>query len=46
VLAWLVLGEAPPALALVGGALAIGGVVVANWTPARRRRVLARGEAG
>jgi drug/metabolite transporter (DMT)-like permease len=45
VLGWLILGEAPPALALVGGVLAIGGVVIAHWTPARRRRALARGEA-
>jgi drug/metabolite transporter (DMT)-like permease len=41
VLGWLVLGESPPALALVGGVLAIGGVALAHWTPARRRRALA-----
>jgi drug/metabolite transporter (DMT)-like permease len=29
-LGWLVLGEAPPALALLGGALCLGGVVVAR----------------
>ena len=29
-MAWLILGEVPPALALLGGALAIGGVVVAR----------------
>jgi drug/metabolite transporter (DMT)-like permease len=45
VLGWLVLGETPPALALVGGVLAIGGVVVAHWTPARRRRALATADA-
>jgi drug/metabolite transporter (DMT)-like permease len=30
VLAWLLLGEVPPALAILGGALCIGGVVVAR----------------
>ena len=45
VLGWLILGEVPPALALVGGVLAIGGVLIAQWTPARRRRALAPGDA-
>jgi len=45
VLGWLVLGETPPALALGGGVLAIGAVVIAHWTPARRRRALAPGDA-
>lgn len=45
VLGWLILGETPPALALVGGVLALGGVVIAHWTPARSRRALARGGA-
>ncbi len=30
VMAWLLLGEVPPALALLGGALCIGGVIVAR----------------
>ena len=33
VLGWLILGEAPPPLALVGGAFAIGGVIIAGWAP-------------
>ena len=33
VMAWLVLGESPPALALVGGAIAIAGVAVARSRP-------------
>jgi drug/metabolite transporter (DMT)-like permease len=37
VLGWLVLREAPPALAIVGGAIAIGGVVIARSAPARPR---------
>jgi drug/metabolite transporter (DMT)-like permease len=38
-LAWLMLGETPPALALVGGALALAGVAVAT----RRRRASSAG---
>ena len=42
VMAWLLLGETPPALALLGGALAIGGVIVARSSgrgmPILRRR--------
>ena len=34
-LGWLILGEAPPQLALLGGAIAIGGVVIARSRPAR-----------
>jgi drug/metabolite transporter (DMT)-like permease len=37
VLGWLVLREVPPALAIVGGAIAIGGVVIARSAPARPR---------
>lgn len=44
-LGWLVLGEVPPPLALAGGVLAIGGVVIARWAPARRRGALAPGDA-
>lgn len=44
-LGWLVLGEVPPPLALAGGVLAIGGVVIARWAPARRRGALAAGDA-
>jgi drug/metabolite transporter (DMT)-like permease len=36
-LGWIVLGEVPPPLAMLGGAVAIGGVMVARWTPPRRR---------
>ena len=35
-LAWVVLGEVPPSLAFVGGALCIAGVVVARSRPRRR----------
>jgi drug/metabolite transporter (DMT)-like permease len=35
VMAWLLLGEAPPALALVGGVIAIAGVAVARSRPRR-----------
>lgn len=42
VISWFVLGETPLALAVVGGALCIGGVVVArsgwSWLPATLRR--------
>jgi drug/metabolite transporter (DMT)-like permease len=41
VLGWLVLGEVPPPLALAGGVLAIGGVVIARWAPARRSEAAA-----
>jgi drug/metabolite transporter (DMT)-like permease len=44
VMAWLVLGEVPPALAIAGGALCIGGVIVARSRgalPWRRRAVAA-----
>jgi drug/metabolite transporter (DMT)-like permease len=34
---WLILGEAPPVVALVGGAIAIAGVVIARSSPARPR---------
>ena len=44
-LGWLILGEVPPPLALVGGVIAIGGVILARWTPARRRPTLSPGEA-
>lgn len=33
-LAWVVLGEVPPLVAIIGGALSIGGVVVAQSRPA------------
>lgn len=36
VLAWVMLGEVPPLLAILGGAACIGGVIVARM-PARRR---------
>ena len=42
---WLLLGEVPPALALVGGAIAISGVVIARWAPAPKSRVLEVGAA-
>lgn len=35
VLGWIILGEAPPAMAILGGAIAIGGVVVARSRPSR-----------
>jgi drug/metabolite transporter (DMT)-like permease len=35
VMGWFVLGEIPPIAALVGGAIAIGGVVIARSRPAR-----------
>ena len=35
VMGWFVLGEIPPVAALVGGAIAIGGVVIARSRPAR-----------
>jgi drug/metabolite transporter (DMT)-like permease len=40
---WLLLGEAPAPAAFLGGAIAIGGVVVARSRPARR---LVAGDAG
>lgn len=36
VLGWLVLGDVPPALAIVGGGVAITGVIIARWAPAQR----------
>ena len=33
ILGWIVLGEAPPAVAILGGAIAIGGVVIARSRP-------------
>jgi drug/metabolite transporter (DMT)-like permease len=36
VLGWVLLGEVPPALAIVGGVVAITGVIIARWAPARR----------
>lgn len=36
-LGWWLLDEVPPALAIAGGAVAIAGVVIARWAPARRR---------
>jgi len=35
-LGWFILGEAPPAVAMLGGAIAIGGVVIARSRPSRR----------
>ena len=35
VLGWIILGEAPPAVAILGGVIAIGGVVIARSRPAR-----------
>ena len=35
VLGWIILGEAPPAVAILGGAIAIGGVVIARSRPSR-----------
>ncbi len=43
VLGWLLLGEVPPALAIAGGAVAISGVVIARWAPARRRPLASPG---
>jgi drug/metabolite transporter (DMT)-like permease len=40
VLGWLLLGESPAPLALLGGAVAIAGVVIARWAPTRRRAVV------
>ncbi len=37
VLGWLLLGEVPSSLAILGGLVAISGVVIARWVPARRR---------
>jgi drug/metabolite transporter (DMT)-like permease len=46
-LGWLLLGEVPPALAIVGGALCIGGVVIARASrlrvPGGIRRTVAAG---
>jgi drug/metabolite transporter (DMT)-like permease len=36
VISWLLLGEVPPALAIVGGAACIAGVIVARSSPRRR----------
>ena len=36
VLGWVLLGEAPPPLALIGGGVAIGGVILARWAPSPR----------
>ncbi|HEX5148534.1 MAG TPA: DMT family transporter [Candidatus Limnocylindrales bacterium] len=36
-LGWLLLGEVPPPLAILGGAVAISGVVIARWAPSRPR---------
>ncbi|HEU5203167.1 MAG TPA: DMT family transporter [Candidatus Limnocylindrales bacterium] len=36
ILGWFILGEAPPAVAMLGGAIAIGGVVIARSRPSRR----------
>jgi drug/metabolite transporter (DMT)-like permease len=35
VLGWLILGEAPPWVALLGGALCLAGVYIARGTPSR-----------
>jgi drug/metabolite transporter (DMT)-like permease len=46
---WSLLGEAPPALALVGGTLWLAGVAVtreARWPRRRATRRLAEAEAG
>jgi drug/metabolite transporter (DMT)-like permease len=34
-LGWIILGEVPPAVAILGGAIAIGGVVIARSRPSR-----------
>jgi drug/metabolite transporter (DMT)-like permease len=39
VLGWLLLGEVPPALAVVGGAVAVSGVAIARSSPSGRRQV-------
>lgn len=44
-IAWLVLGEVPTLLALVGGALALGGVTISRLRPRRRREVVAESPA-
>lgn len=43
-IAWLLLGEVPPALALVGGGLCIAGVVVVRAQGLRRRTAIATAE--
>jgi drug/metabolite transporter (DMT)-like permease len=45
VISWLLLGEVPPALAIVGGAACIVGVIVARSSPRRRRPAAAVAEA-
>jgi drug/metabolite transporter (DMT)-like permease len=37
-LAWPILSETPPLLAIPGGILCIAGVAIARWTPASRVR--------
>jgi drug/metabolite transporter (DMT)-like permease len=44
-ISWLLLGEVPPALAIVGGAACIVGVIVARSSPRRRRPAAAVAEA-
>jgi drug/metabolite transporter (DMT)-like permease len=42
VMAWIILGEVPPALAIIGGVLCIGGVIVARNRGGLRLPVLRR----
>ncbi|MCL2542980.1 MAG: DMT family transporter [Nocardioidaceae bacterium] len=44
-MAWALLDEVPPALAFVGGAMCIGGVLVSRRTPPRATTPLVDGEA-
>lgn len=44
-IAWLVLGEVPTWLAMVGGALALGGVTISRIRPRRAREVVAESAA-
>ncbi len=41
--AWVLLGEVPIAMTAVGGAVAVGGIVLLNYAKARARSVLRRG---
>lgn len=44
-IAWLALGEVPTLLALIGGALALGGVTISRLRPRRRRDVVVESPA-